>query len=124
MHTIAGVLRPMPAFTGYLHANRQPRLAEAAPWHTAISLAISCHGWHESVIHKLAELQVIYAVSSSGGGLFGRPVTRKSSGRFSFLARFSNRSQDGEIPNRCGNHDLDWPDPPVRKSLSALRLAF
>src|SRR5579863_1046889 len=54
--------------------------------------------WHRSLV-PVAGTKVGFTVSrenhtlsmsSSGGGLFGRPVTRKSSGRFLFTALFAS----------------------------------
>jgi hypothetical protein len=74
---------------------------------------------------------LILSVSSSGGGLFGRPVTRKSSGRFLFgvpfvplhifrstmasalSGEFGSRIPCYSLPAGCGLDPLSLPVRPA-----------
>jgi hypothetical protein len=48
-------------------------------------MADSCHALSTNVEFTIFSERDTLSVSSSGGGLFGRPTTRKSPGRFLFL---------------------------------------
>jgi hypothetical protein len=52
-------------------------------------MACSCHEIGTKVEFTLRRMGRIFSVSRPGGGLFGRPKTRKSSGRFLFVGIFA-----------------------------------
>src|SRR5207245_8149803 len=57
--------------------------------HYAASVAVLCHSVAQKCYLQSIEAELFFWVSSSGGGLFGRPATRRESGTlFNFLGNF------------------------------------
>jgi hypothetical protein len=55
--------------------------------------------WSGTIVEFTAPLtKSILCMSSSGGGLFGRPATRKSLGRFLIFGRFPLSVADSVLP--------------------------
>ena len=91
MHTSTALLRfvslPRPSTRHHGVRRSTPTTASPAARNIGYSLThLVPWQWHESVIHNHPGLQVVYVPSSSGGGLFRRPETRKSFGTLAFWA--------------------------------------